>query len=257
MKKLIFAFFAVTGLLVFNSCSNDSSSASARSYPFKVRMTDAPAAYDEVNIDLQAVEVTGGDGETVVLNTTAGVYNLLDFSNGINTIIATSVLTDSRVNQIRLILGPNNSITVDGVNYPLSTPSAEQSGLKLLVNQTLTADIENEILLDFDAYQSVIETGNGTYKLKPVIRTITTAVSGNISGTVSVLGIAASVTATSMAGVEYSSGVNDMGEFKITGLPAGSYTLTITPELPYAPVIQTDVVVQAGATTEVGTILLL
>ena len=255
MKKLIFVIFTITGLIVFNSCSNDSSS--NKSYPLKVRMTDAPAAYDAINIDLQSVEVTGSNGQTVVLNTSAGIYNLLDFSNGISTLIATSVLTDSRVNQIRLILGPNNTIVVDGVTHPLSTPSAEQSGLKLQVHQNLIADIDNEILLDFDAYQSIVVTGNGTYKLKPVVRTITTAVSGNISGTLSVIGIAASATATSSSGVEYSSGVNELGQFKITGLPAGTYMLTITPVLPFLPIVQTNVMVQAGVTTEVGTIVLL
>lgn len=256
MKKLIYALFTITSLLVFNSCSNDSNS-SPRSYPLTVKMTDAPAAYDAVNIDLLAVEVKGSNGQLVLLNTTAGVYNLLDFSNGLNTIIATSVLNDSKITQIRLILGTNNTIVVNGVTHPLSTPSADQSGLKLLINQTLIADIQNEILLDFDAYQSIVETGNGTYKLKPVIRTITTAVTGNISGTLSVSGIAASATATSITGVEYSSGVNELGQFKITGLPAGIYTLTITPETPYLPTIQTNVVVQVGVTTELGTILIL
>jgi hypothetical protein len=255
MKKLIFALITVTGLIGFNSCSSDTSE--AKEYPLKVRMTDAPAAYDAVNIDLQAVEVTGSNGQTVMLSTTAGIYNLLDFSNGINTIIATSVLTDSKVSQIRLILGSNNTIVVDGVTYPLSTPSAEQSGLKLQINKTLIADIENEILLDFDAYQSVVVTGNNTYKLKPVVRTITTAVTGNIHGTVSVLGIAASATATSSTGTEYSTGVNEVGQFKITGLAAGTYTLTITPALPYMPAVQTNIMVQAGVTTEVGTIVLL
>jgi hypothetical protein len=31
----------------------------------------------EVNIDLQAVEVIGNNGQMVQLNTTAGIYNLL------------------------------------------------------------------------------------------------------------------------------------------------------------------------------------
>jgi hypothetical protein len=39
------------------------------------------------------------------------------------------------------------------------------------------ADIQNEIL-DFDANAIIVESG--TYKLKPVVRTIVTAISGNI-----------------------------------------------------------------------------
>ena len=133
MKKLIFMLSAVVIGITFNSCNSDSDT---KSYPYNVRMTDAPGPYEEVNIDLQAVEITGNDGQTVLLSTNAGIYNLLDFSNGLDTLIATSTLNDSDVEQIRLILGPNNTVVIDGVSYPLTTPSAEQSGLKLLVTNT-------------------------------------------------------------------------------------------------------------------------
>jgi hypothetical protein len=239
MKKLIFIASALVFGLTFNSCDDDNDSDS-RSYSYKVRMTDAPAAYDEVNIDLQAVEVTGTNGQTVLLNTTAGMYNLLDYSNGTNTLIATSTLTDANVEQIRLILGSNNTITVDGTTYPLSTPSAEQSGLKILVNQTLNADIENEILLDFDAGASVIQT-------------VVTATSGNIKGSISPVGVAM-VSATSASGIVYTSSVNTAGQFQISGLPPGSYTFTVTPVLPLLPITQTNVVVTAGASTNLGVI---
>jgi hypothetical protein len=254
MKKLILSFLTIAVACTVISCNDDDNTAS---YPLAVRMTDAPADYDEVNIDLQGVEVKGANGATVLLNVNAGVYNLLDYANGVNTLIATSVLNTAEVSQIRLILGSNNTIVVDGVSYPLETPSAEQSGLKLLVNETLTADIQNEILLDFDAHQSVVVNGNGTYKLRPVVRTIVTEVSGNIAGSVSVLGVAAVVTATSSTGVEYSSTVDANGEFQISGLSAGVYTLTITPQLPYAQVIETGIVVETGSTTQVGLITLL
>ena len=254
MKKIfLIASVFVFGILL-NSCSNDSNSAAK--YAYNVRMTDAPGPYNEVNIDLQAVEVTGGNGQMVTLNTTAGVYNLLDFSNGLSTLIATSELSDANVEQIRLILGPNNTVVVGGVSYPLSTPSAEQSGLKINVNQTLVADIQNEILLDFDANASIIQTGNGSYKLKPVLRAVVTAVSGNIKGSITPVGTLAVVTATSATAVAYSSNVNDLGQFQISGLPSGAYTVTITPELPLLPVTQLDVVVVAGASTNLGIVVL-
>lgn len=252
MKKiLLIASFIVFGITL-NSCNGDSN----ETYAYNVRMTDAPGPYEEVNIDLQAVEVTGNDGQTVVLNTTAGIYNLLDFSNGLDTLIATSELSDAKVSQIRLILGSNNTVVVGGVSYPLSTPSAEQSGLKLQVNQTLLADIQNEILLDFDANASIVKTGNGTYKLKPVVRTVVTAISGNIKGSITPIGTLAVVTATSVDAVEYSSSVNELGQFQISGLLPGSYTFTVTPLLPLLPVSQLNVVVVAGENTNVGVIAL-
>src|SRR6476620_12583257 len=121
MKKLILMMAIVAGAAMFNSCSSDSSSSNGN-YAYNVRMTDAPGPYDEVNIDLQAVEVTGSNGQTVMLNTTAGMYNLLDFSNGTSVLIANSNLVDAHVDQIRLILGPNSNVVVNGTTYPLSTP---------------------------------------------------------------------------------------------------------------------------------------
>lgn len=253
MKKiLLIATFIVFGIIL-NSCSSDSTSGT---YAYNVRMTDAPGPYEEVNIDLKSVEVTGSNGQTVLLNTTAGIYNLLEFSNGLSTLIATSELSDAKVSQIRLILGANNTVVVGGVSYPLSTPSAEQSGLKLQVNQTLLADIQNEILLDFDANASIVKTGNGTYKLKPVVRTVVTAITGNIKGSITPIGTLAVVTATSSTAVEYSSSVNALGQFQISGLPAGTYTFTVTPLLPLLPVTQTNVVVVAGVNTNLGVIAL-
>ena len=253
MKKLMILLIAVATGISTTSCNDDST---AKNYPYNVRMTDAPGPYEKVNIDLQAVEVTGNSGQTVTLNTTAGIYNLLDLSNGVNKLIATSNLTDANVNQIRLVLGPNNTVVVGGVTYPLSTPSAEQSGLKLQINQTLQADIQNEIMIDFDANVSVIETGNGTYKLKPVLRTIVTAISGKINGSITPVGILATVSATSSAGVVYSSNVNSLGLFQVSGIPPGTYTFTVTPLLPMLPVTKTNVVVVAGVSTNVGVIAL-
>lgn len=88
--------------------------------------------------------------------------------------------------------------------------------MKFLVNQTLQADIQNEILINFDANASIIQTGNGTYKLKPVLRTIITAISGNIKGSIKPIGTLATVTATSSKNVVYSSIVNDRNQFQIS-----------------------------------------
>ncbi len=222
--------------------------------PYHIRMTDAPAAYLAVNIDLQAVEVTGS-GRTVMLNVTPGIYNLLNFSNGLDTLIATGALTMTSVEQIRLILGNNNTIVTSTGTYPLKTPSAQQSGLKLNVHHTLQPGVDYYVLLDFDAAQSIVENGNGDYSLKPVIRTIESALSGSIRGKISQPGVAATVTASS-GSASYSSVVNANGDFVIAGLPAGSYTITVTPVLPYAPVSVANVTVTVGASTNVGIIVI-
>lgn len=250
MKKALFLIAIVLMLgLSFVSCTKNTSSTPST---LNVKMTDAPGPYEAVNIDLQGVEVTGNNN-TVMLNTSKGIYNLLDLANGKDILLGTGSLNEGSVEQIRLILGSNNTIVVNNVSYPLSTPSADQSGLKLQVHQTLVGGVTYSILLDFDANQSIVETGNGTYKLKPVIRTIDTAISGSIKGMISPVGLKATVTATS-ATASYSSVVNTSGNFLISGVPSGIYSVVITPALPKIPVTLANVSVTTGVSSSMGTI---
>ena len=248
-----FRIFFVIGLLslMINGCNKNTSGTS----PMKVRMTDAPGNYDAVYIDLQSVVVTGGSGGDVQLTTHPGVYNLLNFANGVDTLIALGSIQAGSVEQIRLVLGSNNSVVVNGVSYPLSTPSAMQSGLKLQVHHTLEAGVAYNVLLDFDAGQSIVLTGNNTYSLKPVIRTVETAISGSVSGSVTPIGTIAFVTAVSTTNsASYTSVTEPNGQFIIQGVPAGIYTVTINPGSPLQPVVVTNVIVSTGAVTSIGTI---
>lgn len=254
MKKfnIILSVFVLG--LVFVSCKKDENKPY---YPYAIRMTDVPGPYDAVYIDLQGVEITGGGGETVITNVHTGIYNLLDYSNGIDTLIASGTLNDANVSQIRLILGPNNSVVINNVSYPLSTPSADQTGLKLQVHQTLQAGVLYSVLLDFDANKSIVELGNGNYKLKPVIRTIEAAISGAIRGKISPAGTLAFATATSASNLSYTASVNANGDFLLMGIPAGTYTVTVTPSLPLIPVTQTNISVTTGGTTSLSTFIIL
>jgi len=255
LKKIMYV--TLVGLLVMqlSSCSKDTKD-NKQVAKLTVRMTDAPANYDEVLIDVQGVEVTGNGGSAVMLNTTAKVYNLLELSNGVNALIATGDLNAGAVSQIRLILGTNNSVKVAGVVYPLTTPSAMQSGLKLQVNQTFVAGVEYSILLDFDASQSIVLKGTNEYQLKPVIRTIDTAISGSIKGSVSPLTGNVLITAISND-VTYTTVTAANGSFLIAGLPLGTYDITITPELPMLPITLTGKTVVVGVATDLGITILL
>jgi hypothetical protein len=254
LKKIMYV--ALVGLLLvqITSCTKDSTT--DKQALLTVRMTDVPANYDAVMIDVQGVEVTGDGGSAVMLNTTAKVYNLLELSNGVNALIATGGLNAGTVSQIRLILGTNNSVKVAGVVYPLTTPSAMQSGLKLAVNQTFEAGVEYTILLDFDASQSIVLTGNNEYQLKPVIRSIDTAISGSIKGSVLPLTGNVLISATSN-GVTYTTVTAANGSFVIAGLPIGTYIITITPVLPLLPITLTGKTVVVGASTDLGITILL
>jgi hypothetical protein len=126
--------------------------------------------------------------------------------------------------------------------------------LKLQIHQTFEAGVSYTILLDFDANQSVVLQGNGEYQLKPVVRTITAAVSGSIKGSISPISIGTVIAATSN-GVSYSTTANSNGYFMIAGLPAGTYEITVTPVLPLQPITITGQTVVVGATTDLGIII--
>jgi hypothetical protein len=250
LKKVMYAVAFSVMVLLIPACNKDTNNQAHLS----VRMTDAPANYSAVMVDVQGVEVMGDGGSLTMLNANPGLYNLLDFTNGMDTLIASGDLDAGTISQIRLILGPDNSVIVDNVVYHLSTPSAEQSGLKLQIHQKFEPGVSYYILLDFDASQSIVLQGNGEYKLKPVIRTINAAVSGSIRGSISPISIGTVVTATSN-GVVYSTIANLNGYFMIAGLPAGTYDITVTPVAPLQPIIITGETVVIGESTDLGIVV--
>jgi len=245
MKKLILMLSVVAGVSTFYSCNDDDSTSGSGDYTYKVRMTDAPGPYSAVNVDIQSVVIVDGDGNTIALDTETGVHNLLDLTNGADMMLASRNVPDNMVSQIKIGLGTNNTVVVDGVSRPLTFSAAGGAGLTINVNQTLDADEDNEILLDFDANSSVQETGTNSYSLVPVIRRVDTSITGSISGTTDNTSLAV-VTVTSVTNVRYTTGINAAGDFKVRGLPPGSYTLTVTPILPLLPATQSNIVVQAG-----------
>ena len=251
MKNLsLLLTFVILGFLM-NSCNTDSGNSV---YPYAVRLTDAPGPYEAVNVDIQGVEITGEGGKNVTLDINPGIYNLLDFTNGADTLIASGTLEFSKVEQIRLILGPNNTVVDSDGEHPLSTPSADQSGLKLQVHQSLTEGILYSVLLDFDANQSVVNLGNGGFKLKPVIRTIEEAISGTIKGDITPIGTIAAVEAVNTdTSDSYKTNVNEEGKFMILGLPAGTYNVTITPEGTFLPATIENITFEVEKVTDIGT----
>ncbi len=166
MKILKFSFaFVLFSLMVFIACKKEAGSSSLR-----IKLTDAPAEWDEVNIDLKQVNVNFSDDTAswISLPTRDSIYNLLDLQNGLDTLIAQGVVPANTLKEIRLVLGDENSIKVSGQTYPLAIPSGATSGLKIKVNKKLNATIET-IVLDFDAGMSVHQEQDG-YKLRPVIQ---------------------------------------------------------------------------------------
>lgn len=228
--------------------------------PAKVQiwLTDAPGDYQEVNIDLQEVKVHVGDNDEESgwqsLPTKEGIYNLLDLTNGLDTLLGEIELPAGKISQVRLVLGDDNTVKVNGDVFELATPSAQQSGLKLQVHQTLSAGITYKILLDFDVARSIVTTGNGGYILKPVIRTITEAQDGAIKGVVVPAASTPAVYAIIGQDTLGTTYADAEGRFLIRGLATGTYDVSFAPNFNYLSATKTGVQVTVGNVTDVGTV---
>lgn len=111
------------------------------------------------------------------------------------------VLPAGSYSQIRLILAPNPTGQQPPVNYlvlnsdtsntpiPLTTPSGQTSGLKILGPLDVKPGVINAIMIDFDPNTAIVALGNGGYNFKPTgIRLVRMSDMltqfGSISGTV-------------------------------------------------------------------------
>lgn len=263
IKSYLLGFFTMSlmGLVLVGCESNNDASGTST---IMVRMTDAPGDYDEVNIDVRDVlmkTTTDGDdseGWVSIGNVTPGMYNLLDLTGGVSVLLADNVVPSGYLGQIRLLLGDNNTVVKDGVTHVLNTPSAQQSGLKLKINQTLLAGATYDFLLDFDVEHSiVVQAGtSGNFNLHPVVRVSTMATSGVIKGTIS--GVPADATALAVSVIvgeeTISAYANEEGMFQLNGVPEGTYDVEITYELATVPQTQTvpGIAVINGEITDMG-----
>lgn len=253
--KLLYSCVALSLILLAASCSKDNTQTAT----LQVALTDAPGDYQEVNIDIQDVQVNADAGNSnsgwVSLNIKKGVYNLLKLTNGLDTLLGTVTLPVGKVSQIRLILGSNNTVKIADQFFSLATPSSQQSGLKILINSTLTAGVTYKITLDFDAARSIVLTGSSNYILKPVIRSVVAAQTGAIKGSIDPIASTPAVYAiqgTDTLATTYAD--QTTGKFLLKGLAAGSYNVSFAPKTGYLSKAVSSVAVTIGNVTDMGTV---
>lgn len=225
----------------------------------RLYIADAPGEFQEVNIEIASVEVhRPGPGAWITINDQTRVFNLLEYANGAMALLGEAQLEAGKYTQIRLMLGDGNTIVVNGETHPLFVPSAYQTGLKLVRQFDIEPDYTYELLIDFDVHRSV-HLANGQYILKPTVRVEPLALTGAIRGYIAPAGVGAVVSATDAAvdTVVTSSYPDETGFFKLIALPPGMYNIVVTEAGGYHDARVDSVVVEAGKTSEVGTIELI
>lgn len=236
-----------------------------------VSLTDAPACgFDAVNITVNKVRVhqsaTASDtdsGWTDIALNPARKINLLSLTNGALDALGQTALGAGHYSQLRLVLDANsssalaNSVLVTGANTELAldSPSAIQSGIKLVNEFDVAAGQRVDLVLDFDACKSVLAKGNGKYALKPVLKVVPSALNG-ISGFVAItelnnhVRVSAQQNGTIIAATTPNPST---GEFLLTRLPLGNYDVVISADKRTTTVVATVPVASASAITPVST----
>jgi hypothetical protein len=266
------ASICAAAAIVLAACGGGGGSSDAGSGTLRLALTDAPACgYDAVNVTIERVRVhqSSGAGDNdagwsdLVVAPRQRV-NLLSLTNGVLEELGQMPLPAGRYTQMRLVLAPNgnnapfaNSVVPSGGSeVALTTPSGQQSGLKLNVGIEVGANQIADVVLDFDACKSVVPRGNsGQYNLKPVIAVIPRITDvGRIEGHVHPSIAAATLVSVQSAGETVKATPPDpaTGKFVLYPVPVGSYALVLTNPARATATVTGVPVVAASAPTVVG-----
>ncbi len=235
MKSKALWLMILAIMLVAGSCKKNSNDSSANKTSYlTLRLTDAPANYDAVNIDIQSIGVQVDSGWSNFNLPNPGVFDLISLSNGTSLLLVSNIgVPAGTINQMRLHLGNNNTIVVDGVSHNLQTPSGQTSGYKVKMNASIQPGASYVVMIDFDASKSIVKEGNGNYLLKPVVYGNLVANIGQIDGTV-VPSTGGNLASAWNATDTLSVFINQVsGYFLINSLVPGTYTVKITANSPY------------------------
>ena len=219
----------------------------------KIYLTDHQTPiFDSVFVDLQKLEVKLEDdslqnGGWLNMAIRSGIYNLLRFRNGLDTLFATGNLPNHRIRQVRLTLGMQNSVMRNNQSFPLKIKDRERE--VVIDISAASFDIANgqvSFWLDFDAGNSIRvdnsgQGNNNGYELKPHIKAFSRSNTGRLEGRV--LPTASNAIVKAFIGADTATAIpnSSNGEFKIVGLTAGNYTVIIDAQNGYTDTTITNV----------------
>ncbi len=279
-RNFILLSAALTVIIILSGCGSGGSSGTQPGQAggsqmgiLSVSLTDAATPnLDAVNVTVRQLRVhqsatasESDPGWSEITLEPPRKINLLSLTNGVLEDLGQMSLPAGHYTQLRLVLSSNstgtipaNSVVVSGTKteIPLVTPSAVQSGIKLINEFDVGPGQRVDLVLDFDALKSVVKTGNGKYLLKPVIRILPTVLTG-IDGFVDKALLGNNVMVSSeVSGTVIRSTIPDpqTGEFFLSHLAAGSYDVVITAD-GHATAVIAGVPVSVPTSTAIVTVV--
>jgi hypothetical protein len=245
--KFLLLFVSVLSFAMFNSCKKEE----PKLGKINIRLTDAPADLESVNLDLKQVKVHSDEShpwaDWVELQTNAGIYDVMRLNNGLDALIASGEFPSGPFRNVRLDLGDKCSVVAGGVTYPLEVPG---NCINVKVREQLDNGEDCTLLLDVDLQKSVVYT-NDKYVLRPVVHTTNLEESGSIKGKITP--VASQPVIFAVAGADTTSAYpNGDGDFLVRGLSPGMYRIVVVPKVPYLISIVPNAEVQAKQVKDVG-----
>ena len=255
---------------VLAGCGGGDDGGGTQTGTLHVAMTDAPSCgFDHVYVTVSQVRVNANAnandndaGWSTVSLATPQKIDLLSLTNGVLADLGQTALPAGQYQQVRLVLAQNqgnnlaNSVVpTGGSEQALATPSATQSGYKIIQPFTVQPNTLVDLVLDFNACKSIVQRGNGSYALKPVVTAIPTVVSGAISGYVASAEAGATVYAEQGGKVVRGTVADSSGKFVLSPLiqssTQGNYDVVIV-QNNFASGIVRSVPVVVNTTTAVS-----
>lgn len=293
-KTILNSFIAITLITLFiiacqKSVTNQPAS-NASTQNISVYLADAPTVLNHVFIEIHDVKIlvdtcknddgngddNGNDGEHhdgndddrdgndnscnqwQDLNVIPGIYDILAFRNGIDTLLANGNVHLGKLRGIEVTLGTHNAVVIDSTTIiPIILPDNDST-----IRITLKGDEFEEfspgrkrIWLDFDLSKSIIKINDSTFQFKPVIRLFNLLGTGEIEGKVSPRQANPQITVMSFFDTLHAI-PNDDGEFKIRGVKPGVYTVFVAGSNGYNNAVINNVIVKPKEDTHLQSVTL-
>lgn len=247
-------------------------------------LTDGPGLFDKVLIEIKSIKAlvdTSSDtrhhdnddwdrmGEdehhksdsTFIwqdLNIKAGIYDILSFRNGLDTLLAASTIPKGAIRMLKIEIGTQNSVVKNQVTYPVNLPPNAPKYVLIKLrgsecDEYLPAKVR--LWLDFDINRSIIQGRNNEFYLRPVFHFYTVSTTGSIAGRVGPKDGYPVITVYNAKDTAYAL-PNNEGYFKLRGLKDGTYSVFINTSNGYKDTTLINVIVTAPKETSVGNIIL-
>ena len=273
LRKLSYIVFLIAGLYGLQSCTETTDTNMAK---VQLKLVDAPGDYLEVNVEIVDIQYNNSeeDGGWTSFTPNDGYPINVDLTKliaGNSLLLVDQIIPSGMLKQIRLVLSDNNTLVIEaeggeaGEPIHLDTPSAQQSGLKLNLNEELIGGFSYTFILDWVVQESVVEAGNsGMYNLKPVIKVNAEVNSGSISGVVIETIDEVPVAIENVTVEVYTQDdvlvtdtlTDESGNFLFQGFGEGSYKIKITLE-GYQVYESGEIIVSVGDVFDAGNIELI